>query len=597
MATQKFKIINLSIIAIISGLLLFKSSRCLGQSAETNKYNANINFNKAITAIDNYLTATGVSGGILIAKNGKVVLGKGYGWTDEKHKIPITPNSVFDIGSVTKQFTAAAILKLEEQGKLNVSDSITSFFKEVPVDKQNITIHQLLTHSAGFAHDIFEYDEEKPTKTEVLAKTWASKLKSEPGNKYRYSNIGYNLLAIIIEIASATSYESYLSENLFKPAGMIKTGILLPHFTENEIVLGYDISGELPRNPDWYINGIPNWPARGAGGMLSNLEDLYKWHLALQGEKVLSNKSKQKLFASHIPEDAKGSSYYGYGWGIFKTPRGTKLIAHDGTNGIFFADFRRYIDEDVAVIYFTNERSTISKGIFTTIPDLVFGKELSNLPVPKIQLSKSDLNKYAGKYQLPSGEQFTLQINNNSLEVAAMNLGIVKLFTVFPELPDKEKANTLEQQANSVLQSVIRGNFETLIDSMYYEGNFEEERQYWKDKLSQWTGRFGEYQKSEVIGTIRESSALITYIFLQFIRGGAIVQCRYEENKKISFGASNLIVPRHYRFIPKSKTEFEVYNATFKTSAVVNFVFYRTNVIYGLNTQISNRRVYAKKNR
>lgn len=595
MAIQKFPIINLSVIAIISWLLLFESSRCSGQSTDTNKYNANINFNKAITDIDNYLTATGVSGGILIAKNGKVALRKGYGLANERLRVSMTSHSVFYIGSVTKQFTAAAILKLEEQRKLIVTDSITKFFKDVPVDKQNITIHQLLTHSAGFAHDIFEYGEEKPTKTEVLAKTWASKLKFEPGKKYAYSNIGYDLLAIIIEIASGTTYESYLSENFFKPVGMMKTGILISRFTENDIVLGYDISGELPRNPDWYINGIPNWPARGAGSMLSTLEDLYKWHLALEGEKVLSNKSKQKLFTSYIPEDTKGSSYSGYGWGIFKTSRGTKLIAHDGSNGIFFADFHRYVDEDVAVIYFTNERNTISKAIFTAIPDLVFGKELPDFPQPKIYLSTSELNKYAGKYQLPSGEQFMLQINNNTLETTAMNLGVVQLLTSFPELQGKEKINILEQQANSVLQSIIRGNFETLIDSMYYEGNFEEEKEYWKDKLSHWTGRFGEYQNSEVIGTIQESSTLITYIFLQFERGGAIVQCRHRENKKISFGPSNLIVPSHYRFIPKLKAEFEVYNATLKTSTVVNFVFNRTNAIYGLNTQISNKRIYAKK--
>lgn len=578
-------------------LLLLQSFNCLSQQpGEPGYYKQDTGFKAAVNKIDNFLLATGASGGILIAKKGEVVLRKGYGWANERLQVPMTSNAVFDIGSVTKQFTATAILKLEEQGRLRVADSITRFLKEVPADKQPITIHQLLTHTAGFEPDIFEYSRERPTRMEELNKTLNSKLKSQPGAKYSYSNAGYNLLAIIIEIASGNTYEGYLSENLFKPANMMKTGLLIPRFTKNELALGYDISGELAINEKlWTKDGRPNWVARGAGGTLSSLEELYKWHLALEGEKILSDKSKHKLFTSYVSEDRKGSSYYGYGWAIFKTPRGTKLITHNGFNGVFFTDFYRYVDEDIVVIYFTNERSTISRAVFGLIPDALFGKELPGFPSQKIMLASPDLNRYAGDYQLPSGEKIVLHVNKGHLEVNSMDLSVVKLLTVFPELKDEENVHAIEHRTKNIIEHIALDSFEAISNLTYYEGAFEAEKNYWKDRFAQWKERFGDYKKSEVIGSVQDGANLVTYVFLQFEHGSAIVQCKEREDKKFYIGTSNLLLPSHYRFIPKSKTEFEVYNYTLKTSTLVNFNVGVKNVVDGLTTQNGNKGFYAQK--
>ena len=254
-------------------------------SEQIPKLNNNLSKNKAendatVMRVDDFLSAAGVTGGVLIAKDRKVILRKGYGWADEKRKIPMTTRTVFDIGSITKQFTGAAILKLEEQGKLKVTDSITKFFKDVPVDKQNITVHQLLTHTAGFEHDAIKRGEHPP-RDEAVRRFLASKLKLKPGEKYSYSNIGFSLLAAIVEIASNMPYENYLHENLWKPAGMLKTGNIIPRFKKEEMAQGYD----TPENyrslkGEWDKDGI-SWRFRGAGGLLSTLEDLYLWHLAL----------------------------------------------------------------------------------------------------------------------------------------------------------------------------------------------------------------------------------------------------------------------------------------------------------------------------
>src|SRR5262249_25703156 len=147
--------------------------------------------------------------------------------------------TVFSIGSITKQFTAAAILQLEMQGKLNVQDSISKYLPNVPKDKEAITLHHLLTHSAGLESDFGATDYEPVTREPYIRRALAAKLRSVPGQRYHYANSGYSLLAAIVEIVSGQDYEAYLQENLFKPAGMTKTGYRLPQCKPEEFAQGY----------------------------------------------------------------------------------------------------------------------------------------------------------------------------------------------------------------------------------------------------------------------------------------------------------------------------------------------------------------------
>jgi CubicO group peptidase (beta-lactamase class C family) len=298
----------------------------------------------------------GFSGVLFVAKDGKIVLDKGYGLADRENKTPYSADTVFDIGSITKQFTGAAILKLEMQGKLNTSDKISKYFKNVPTDKTDITFHHLLTHSAGLVGDVGKGDYEKMSRDEIINKVLASKLLSAPGEKYEYSNVGYSLLAAIIEIVTGKSYERYLHDQLFKPAGMKHTGYLIPKWKRENLAVGYKKDGSrwgTPLDHAWDKDG-PYWNLRGNGGILSTVGDLYKWHLALEGEKILSKAAKEKYFAPHIKEQPEAVSFYGYGWVTQKTRRGTRLIWHNGGNPYFGADFRRYVDENTVVIVATN---------------------------------------------------------------------------------------------------------------------------------------------------------------------------------------------------------------------------------------------------
>ena len=312
--------------------------------------------------IDNYLSqgvTNGFSGSVLVAKKGTIIINKGYGLANKEENIANSPNTVFTIGSVTKQFTATAILKLEELDKLNTTDPLHKFFKNIPYDKKDITIHQLLTHSSGFIDVIGEGDFDY-IKTKVFFKRlFKTELIHKPGHKYAYSNAGYSVLARIIELVSNEDYESFLNKYLFKPAGMQQTGYLIPRWNNKQIAVGYAYNVE---NMGTLIDRFKRknrvtWTLKGNGGINSTTKDMCKWYEALKNNKILSKSSFEKLTTPYILEYEGKSSYYAYGWAIYKSDRNTKIISHNGGNRIFFHDFIWLPKEDVVVIFFTNANS------------------------------------------------------------------------------------------------------------------------------------------------------------------------------------------------------------------------------------------------
>lgn len=325
--------------------------------------------------LDEYFTsiaASDFSGVVFVVKDGQIVLSKGYGAANRKKRIPITAKTVFDIGSITKQFTAAAILKLEAQGRLRVTDLIGKYIRDVPPDKAGITIHHLLTHSAGFVNNFGQDDYAPLKRAEFIKLAMDSKLKFTPGEGFNYSNIGYSMLGAIIEIVTGQPYERYLHDNLFEPAGMDETGYRIPRWDADRVAIGYYRFGFAwgsPLEKAWDVDG-PYWNLRAAAGMLSTADDLYKWHLALTGEKVLTGEAKEKFFKPHM-----AANHYGYGWVISKTPRGTTVIWHDGSNKIINAYFRRYVDDGVVVIIATNNEQHQAEQEIGKIDAVIFGSQ------------------------------------------------------------------------------------------------------------------------------------------------------------------------------------------------------------------------------
>ncbi len=255
----------------------------------------------------------GFSGAVLVVKQNKIILDKTYGGAS---KLGLTP--AFWIASNSKSFVAAAILKLQEQGKLSVNDPITRFFKDVPSEKQQITIHQLLTHTSGLRH---RYAADGITEREKAVQSiLAAPLGWKAGEGYHYSNDGYNLLAAIVEIASKRSFEDYMRAEIIKPAGLSKTGLW---GYENKITIAPVANLKNTENigPTIYKAGksVANWGYRGASGMYSTAPDLYRWLLALKKNKILNPGSREQLWGKQVLIEKispNEEQFYGYGWAV-----------------------------------------------------------------------------------------------------------------------------------------------------------------------------------------------------------------------------------------------------------------------------------------
>jgi CubicO group peptidase (beta-lactamase class C family) len=345
-----------------------------------------------------FVIQSGFSGVVLVAKDNKVLLKEAFGLSNREEKIPFSEDSIFDIGSLTKQFTATAILKLQEANKLSVNDPLSKFFDNIPDDKKDITIHHLLTHTAGFittrggvTSNLYNV----VTKKELVETAFKSKLLAKPGEEYNYSNIGYNLLAIIIEKVTAGGYELFYFENLFKPAGLVDTGYRFPKRNAKRVVINYGadqtvfqrIFSITPKSlsigspfEHLEVNG-PRFNIEGAGGMSSTVDDLFQWYLALNSTLILSDESKRQLFLPHNNSLKKEStSYYGYGWDISSTDRGTLHAKHNGSNGYSFADMHYFLDDNIFIILATNDRDVYPQEVMDKLLLLIEPSIGNNTP-------------------------------------------------------------------------------------------------------------------------------------------------------------------------------------------------------------------------
>lgn len=382
-------------ISIIVIILTF----CISCKNKTNTISADNSLKNRLKSYLDRCNKNGLSASILVAQNSDIFYNGGVGLSNKNENLPVTKETIFSIGSLTKQFTATAILKLQEEDKLWVNDSISKFFKNIPKDKQNITIHQLLTHTSGIAGNLgYGVDFVPVSKADFLSEVYKSPLDFEPGKQFSYSNVGYSILAMIIEIVTQTDYENYLQENLFQKAGMQHTGYLFPKWDTIQIAHGYKCGEDWGTHLiKWQVDSNQiSWHLKGNGGILSNPSDLYKWYKALRENKIISKKSFEQLTFPHIKENESGDSHYAYGWTILNSDRNTKIIAHNGSNGVFYADYIQLPEENTVIIYMTNELRYDTQIVAWEMEQLLF-KEDYNPIVPKMKSIKHDSTDITNK--------------------------------------------------------------------------------------------------------------------------------------------------------------------------------------------------------
>lgn len=337
--------------------------------------------NDTCKLIDNYLskltTDKNFSGGLLIVKDGKKIFSKGYGWADKDKKIPFTPSTLASIGSITKAFTATAIMKLVEQNKLSLDDQLKKFFPTVPADKATITIHQLLTHSSGFPEFLKQDggDYEKINTEEFLKRAFAEPLAFKPGEKAVYTNVVFSILGIIIEQVSGLDYEQFLKSNLFQPVGIKSIGYHYPVEPNDTIAIGYQ-NGKIWGTHQQHFEqagGGPYWNLKANGGLEVSLDEMFLWVNSFTNQTILSEPNIQKMFTAHIQEEGyNGESFFGYGCNISQSRRNTKVISNGGSNGIYFARIVRLPEEGLVFYMVTNESSINTNMVLPNVTQLYF---------------------------------------------------------------------------------------------------------------------------------------------------------------------------------------------------------------------------------
>jgi CubicO group peptidase (beta-lactamase class C family) len=307
----------------------------------------------------------GYSGAVLVAQKGEIILHKGYGLADRERKIPNTPQTLFNVASVGKTFTAAAILKLEMQGKLRTDDLISKYLGEFPKEKSGATIHHLLTHTAGLTVQGSQLD--YSGRKAFIQSMKDTPMESKPGEKYRYTNAGYVLLAAIIEEVSGMPFETYLQKNIFDPAGLSSTGFPWDaRFKNAPVAVGYkgDKLEELkPAPPESDI-----WGNRGPGNLITTVGDLYKWTQALRNNKVLSEQAKKKMFTAYANSDE------GYGWHVMKTDRNTTMVRRGGGRPDFESQVQWDIDENTMFIFTVNNDLNLRRRIAPALEQAIWRK-------------------------------------------------------------------------------------------------------------------------------------------------------------------------------------------------------------------------------
>lgn len=313
---------------------------------------------------------------VMVIYHGKPVFAKAYGMADVEKKVPCTTNTNFRLASVTKQFTAMGIMILAERGKLSLDDKITKFFPGFPEYGNKITVRHLLTHTSG----VFDYDDHVPPgATRQLKDKDALKIVEEhdgtyfpPGTKFRYSNSGYAMLALIIEKVAGQSYAQFQKENIFDPLGMTNTIA----FEDGISILPNRAFGYAQEKAKFVPSDQSLTSAvLGDGGIYSSVVDLFKWDQALYTEKLVSGAMLRDAWTTHSKDSDMAGSGYGYGW-YLADYKGTPHIWHYGSTCGFSTKIERFPQKKTTIIVLTNRHEAGLSQLTPKLVDIVMGAKL-----------------------------------------------------------------------------------------------------------------------------------------------------------------------------------------------------------------------------
>lgn len=342
--------------------------------------------------------AKAFSGYVHVTRGGKVLYSKAFGYADRASKRAATAETNFRIGSVTKQFTATAILLLEAEGKLALTDPIKKHIPEFPAAQGAVTVHQLLTHTGGVPSytamkEVMEKRAEPKTPQQLMELTWNKPLEFSPGTKWSYSNSGYIILGVLIEKLSGMPYAEFMKKRIFDPAGLTRT-VAGDAEGMTDRAEGYQVKNDQIVAANKIHMSVPY----AAGNIRSTANDLVKWHEALKGTAILSEASKKKLYTPDKQD-------YAYGWAV-KKKDGKTIIGHGGGIDGFLTDYVRVIEDDLVIVVWNNAMNASPSKVSIAARTVAAGGTPE--PIKVLTPSKADpklLAQCSGTYNMDAASQ------------------------------------------------------------------------------------------------------------------------------------------------------------------------------------------------
>jgi CubicO group peptidase (beta-lactamase class C family) len=421
-------------LVVLTALSLFAAVSALAQEAAP-----------IASKLDEYLSAAakqGFTGSALVARYGKVIFSKGYGMANAEWDIPNTPLTKFRLGSITKQFTAASILLLQERGKLGAQDPVCKFFDNCPESWKEITIHHLLTHTSGIPNYTNFPDWRKTMMIPVTMESLVARFKDKPldfkpGEKMSYSNSGYVALGHIIEKVAGESYESFLQKNIFGPLQMSGSGYDSHDTIMKNRATGYSFRDGKRINSEYLDMTIPH----AAGALYSTVEDLFAWNEALFSDKLLSAKSREAMMTVDKND-------YAYGLAVTQQ-HNRKMVFHGGGINGFSTFLARFPEEKVTIVVLRNaDYGAGPNKISQDLAAIVLGGKYE---IPRervaIKIDPKILDAYVGQYEFPT--TFIITITKEGDSLMAQATGQPK-FELFPESEIKFFYKVIDAQVTFV---------------------------------------------------------------------------------------------------------------------------------------------------
>ncbi len=511
--------------------------------------------------VDEFFTrfeALGFHGAVLVATKEGIVLSKGYGFADRQRTIGNAPTTSFGIASLDKQFTAAAILVLEQQGKLKTTDLISEHLDHVPNDKANITIDHLLNHRSGLPNT-YRDTYSNLNFSGFLDKVLDANLAAPVGTKRIYSNSGYNLLEFIVERVSGKDYETFLAEHFFKPAGMNSTGQHLVSFSNEQMAQYREVKIQKallerePKRKDSFLS------------FRSTVGDLFRWHKALQNDDILAASASKKLFRTV-------SDNYANGWYVGQTVRKTPVQYHGGYDSAIrlFAMMYRYPAENTVIIVLSNttmDNSLNRTHLSAYVERLIFGGTVKQ---PPLAVSTSDESRkpFLGSFRLDNGGEFQIDNDPAGLTVTASNRKAVQAL-VYPDFESQKEVHELDPTISDVMFGFERNDFTPLQMALWKEASFDNARKQWEQRWRGFQVRGGALKSVRAIHRLETeylgTPEIQTHVLLQFEQRPRLVRALANADGRYWFDVINLPSRTNMRLVPVSQTELAGWNLKLQT--------------------------------